>query len=164
MPQAAAHQWHLRELVNHMVIGNQLCIGILRGEKSVSSSVLDPKVEDAIGDDPAGSYRAVTEELLAAFREPGVLEQIFEVPVDAVPGIAAVHVRAVEDLTHGWDIARATGQRCRFAGDIVEREIEFCREKLADVPPDQSPFGPPQPVADDAPAIDRLAALLGRSV
>ena len=32
------------------------------------------------------------------------------------------------------------------------------------LPPDRTPFGPPQPVADDAPAIDRLAALLGRAV
>jgi hypothetical protein len=32
------------------------------------------------------------------------------------------------------------------------------------LPPDRSPFAAPQAVADDAPAIDRLAALLGRVV
>jgi uncharacterized protein (TIGR03083 family) len=35
---------------------------------------------------------------------------------------------------------------------------------FADIPAGHRPFEPPQPVADDAPAIDRLAACLGRQV
>jgi hypothetical protein len=35
---------------------------------------------------------------------------------------------------------------------------------MARLPPDRTPFAPPQDVTDDAPALDRLAALLGRTV
>ena len=63
---------------------------------------------------------------------------------------------------HGWDLARATGQPAEFPDDLPERELTFTRGKLADLPPDRRPFAPPRPVADDAPAIDRLAACLGR--
>ncbi|PSK90980.1 uncharacterized protein (TIGR03086 family) [Murinocardiopsis flavida] len=157
-------EWEVRDLVNHMVIGHRLFTGILRGEAAAAPGALDPKADDMLGDDPGAAYRGATEELLAAFRRPGVLEQVFRVPAGDVPGVAAVHLRAVEDLVHGWDLARATGRKPRFPDEIVERELEFTRAKLADVPPEQAPFAPPQPVPDHAPPLDRLAALLGRRV
>src|SRR5664280_312673 len=80
----------------------------------------------------------------------------------AVPGIAALHMRIVEALVHDWDLARATGQPAELPDDLPARELTFTRGKLADLPPDGRPFAPPRPVADDAPAIDRLAAGLGR--
>lgn len=157
-------EWNVRELVNHMVIGNRLFTGILRGEAAVPPDALDPKTNDALGDDPAAAYRGAAEDLLAAFRQPGVLEQLFQVPVGTVPGIATAQLRTVEELVHGWDLARATGQQPQFPDEIVERSLEFTRGKLADVPPDRTPFGQPQPVPDHAPPIDRLVALLGRPV
>jgi len=48
--------------------------------------------------------------------------------------------------------------------DVAERAITHSLALLERLPPDRTPFGPPQPVADDARAIDRLAALLGRDV
>jgi hypothetical protein len=40
----------------------------------------------------------------------------------------------------------------------------FSRVQVGRVPADRTPFGPSQPVADDAPPLDRLAALLGRPI
>jgi uncharacterized protein (TIGR03086 family) len=93
-----------------------------------------------------------------------VLERSVTVPFGTIPGIVALHLRMTELLVHGWDLARATGQRPAFPDDLAEQELAFTRSKLTDIPPDRSPFGPPQPVADDAAAIDRLAACLGRNV
>ncbi|MBN6038501.1 TIGR03086 family metal-binding protein [Amycolatopsis sp. 195334CR] len=155
-------EWSVRELVNHMVIGNRLFAGILRGEAAVAPGALDPKARDALGTDPVAAYRDAAKDLLAAFGQPGVLDRMFQVPVGLVPGIAALHLRAVEDLVHGWDLARATGQELEIDDEIVERELEFTRAKLADVPPDRSPFAPARRISDDATPLDRLAALLGR--
>lgn len=113
---------------------------------------------------PAAAYRDSADAVLAAFALPGVLERVVAVPFGSVPGIVALHLRIVEVLVHGWDLARATRQPVRFAEDLAEQELEFTRARLGDVPPARSPFGPPQPVADGAPAIDRLAACLGRHV
>ena len=156
-------EWDVRALVGHMVLGHRLFAGILRGEATVTAGALDPGPADALGEDPAGAYRDAAGSLLAAFGQPGVLGRTFEVPVGPVPGIVAVHLRIVEELVHGWDLAQAIGGQPRFPDDVVERAVEFTRVKLADVPPERSPFAPPRPVSDLAPPIDRLAALLGRT-
>ncbi|MCG3750473.1 TIGR03086 family protein [Amycolatopsis sp. Poz14] len=153
-------EWTVRELVNHLVLGHRLFTAALSGAKGAS---LDPRGSDALGDDPVASYRDAVAGLLAAFRQPGALEQVVEVPAGTVPGIVAVHLRIVEELVHGWDLARATGQEAKFEDALVEREIAFSAAKLADLPPERSPFAPPVPVAEDAPPLDRLVALLGRS-
>jgi uncharacterized protein (TIGR03086 family) len=102
--------------------------------------------------------------VLTAFRRPGVLDEQFVVPFGPVPGIVAAHLRIVEMLVHGWDLARATGQSTDFPDDIVEQELAFSRAKLGEIPPGRTPFAPGQPVAQDAAPIDRLAACLGRTV
>ncbi|MER6759077.1 MULTISPECIES: TIGR03086 family metal-binding protein [Amycolatopsis] len=153
-------EWTVRELVNHLVLGHRLFTAVLRGEAGGS---LDPRASDALGDDPVAAYRDAVAGLLSAFRQPGVLEQVVEVPAGTVPGVAAAHLRIVEELVHGWDLACATGQQAKFEDALVEREIAFSSAQLAELPAERSPFAPPVPIEDDAPPLDRLAALLGRS-
>jgi len=165
-PRHPCTDWTVRDLVNHLIGGNRLFASILCGEQppGVRHEPSAAAGIDHLGDDPVAAYREAADALLATFRQPGVLEQVFSVPVGPVPGIAALHLRIVEALVHGWDLARATGQPAEFPDDLPERELTFTRGKLADLPPDRRPFAPPRPVADDAPAIDRLAGSLGRRV
>jgi uncharacterized protein (TIGR03086 family) len=81
-----------------------------------------------------------------------------------LPGPALIHLRIGEMLTHAWDLARATSQPAELPEDLAEQELAVFRAQLGNAPRHGSPVGQPQPVADDAPAIDRLAAFLGRSV
>jgi uncharacterized protein (TIGR03086 family) len=74
-----------------------------------------------------------------------------------------VHVRTVETLVHGWDLARATSRQMPFPDELADQELTFSRDLLGHLPEGRQPFGPSRPVAADAPAIDRLAALLGRA-
>ena len=151
--------WKVRDVVNHVVVGNDMFARILRGEPPATAPAV-------LGSGPEflSAYRDSAVALLAAFRQPGVLDQAFTVPIGTVPGIVALHLRITEALVHGWDLARAIGYPATFPDDLAEQELAFSRGKLADLPPGRSPFAPPQPVAEDASAIDRLAALLGRSV
>jgi uncharacterized protein (TIGR03086 family) len=161
-------EWTVRAVVNHLVGGNLLLARLLEGEQlPAREELVAASRNDRLGDDPVGAYRSAAERLLAAFRAGGVLERTVTVPAGPVPGIAALYLRIVEALVHGWDVARATGRDIRFPEDLVEEALAFTRVKLADLGhrvEGQGPFGPPQPVADDAPAIDRLAALLGREI
>lgn len=155
--------WNVRNLVSHIITGNRLFAAILRGQPGLPASGLGPGPATA-GADMPGAYRDAAGELLAAFGQPGVLEQVFTVPIGTVPGLAALHLRLTELLVHGWDLAQATGQPAPFPDRLAKQELAFTRHALADLPAGRSPFGPPQPVATDAPAIDRLAACLGRAV
>jgi uncharacterized protein (TIGR03086 family) len=68
-------------------------------------------------------------------------------------------VRITDLLAHGWDLAQATDQ----PDDLAEQALAFVRIQLA-TQPRTGRFQLAQPVADDAPPIDRLVAFLGRAV
>jgi uncharacterized protein (TIGR03086 family) len=166
--------WNVRDLVTHVVYGNRMFAGILRGDLPVPPAGApsaggsgqpgsDLAGSDLAGSDLPGAYRETATELLAAFSRPGVMDEMFTVPFGTVPGSAALHLRITELLVHGWDLAQATGQRADFPGDLAQQELAFSRRALPAIPPGRTPFGPPQQAAADAPAIDQLAALLGRT-
>jgi hypothetical protein len=66
-------------------------------------------------------------------------------------------------MTHGMDLAVATGQSVPYTEAEAAETLARAEKTL---PPEYHgegmAFGPIVPIADDAPAIDRLAAFLGR--
>jgi uncharacterized protein (TIGR03086 family) len=155
--------WTVRRLVNHLVGGNRLATRILRGERMPPVDQLGRRgSEDQLGSDPANAFATSARELLAAIRAPGVLDSVHTLPAGTLPGPAVVHLRTVEALVHGWDLSRATGRALSVPDELAEQELRFSRDLLGRMPEERRPFEPSRPVDDGAPAIDRLAALLGR--
>jgi uncharacterized protein (TIGR03086 family) len=76
-----------------------------------------------------------------------------------VAGVVALN----EVVVHGWDIAVSSGQRFTCEPSLLEAAYGFVRSTVAQHP-QGSPglFGPPVPVPDDAPLVDRLIGLTGR--
>jgi uncharacterized protein (TIGR03086 family) len=151
-------QWQVRDLVAHLVGGNNRFASAVSGEPA-------PTRPGDWGDEELGlAFLESGEALTEAFGQPGALDRVVTVPIGPVPGIVALHLRVTELLVHSWDLAQATGRSAEFPEDLAAQELDFSLAKLEDIPPDRRPFGPPQPVADDARAIDRLVACLGRRV
>ena len=88
----------------------------------------------------------------------------FPTGIGPMPASAVAELRTIEALTHGWDVARSVGAPYEVDAPVAERAIGHSLALMERLPPDRTPFGPPQPAADDAAAIDRLAALLGRAL
>jgi uncharacterized protein (TIGR03086 family) len=143
-------EWDVRTLTDHLLTGQQAFTQILTGRSAA---------------EPAADYRSSAAGLVNAFQQPDALTRIVELPVGAVPGTVALHLQTIEHLVHGWDVATATGQKAVFPDDALEAAIEFSRGLLTQIPtgPD-GPFQSSQPAPETAPAIDRLAALLGRKL
>lgn len=156
-------EWTVRQLVNHAVGGNWVFAKVMNGQELPPVSEPRRQGRDVLGDDPLEAHRESASALVAAFRRPGVLDDIFTVPIGTLPGRAALHLRTVESLVHGWDLGQATGQELSVPDEMAEHALTFSQAQLTALPPDRTPFAPPQPIADDAPAIERLVALLGRS-
>ena len=156
--------WTVHDLVNHLVAGNRLFVEVLAGNPPPLEEIRRRAVADQLGDAPPIAFRESADALLAAFRVPGALDRSVRTPIGTVPAAAALHLRITEALVHSWDLARATGRAVDFPDDLVEQELAFSRARLGDVEPGRAPFGPAQPVPDDAPALDRLAGCLGRAV
>jgi len=66
-------------------------------------------------------------------------------------------------VVHGWDIAVASGQQFRSEPELLEAAYGFAQQAVARSP-NGTPglFGPPVPIPDDAPLLDRLLGLTGR--
>jgi uncharacterized protein (TIGR03086 family) len=157
--QTPCTDWKAGDLVRHLVTGNFGFAAIVRGEPR--PAVTELPAADA---DLPGAYRDSGAALVEAFSEPGTAERIISSPIGEIPGSVALHLRVIETLVHGWDLAAATGQSFAVPDALAESEIVFSQTALEMLPPDRRPFAAPQAVAPDAPAIDRLAACLGRDV
>ncbi|MCE4945227.1 TIGR03086 family metal-binding protein [Streptomyces albulus] len=102
------------------------------------------------------------DELAAAWRVPAAWEGETRVGGVTLPGAAAGRFALNELVLHGWDLARATGQR--YAPDGASLEVAHgLLAAVADEARDGSLFGPAVPVAPDAPLLDRVVALGGRA-
>lgn len=112
----------------------------------------------------AESFETLAGRLLDTLDAEGALAGTVDVPVGTVPSVVAVQLAAVEAAVHGWDLAQAIGQPAPFVDELIAPLVPFSRQALAMVPAERSPFAPPQSAPQDAPAIDQLAALLGRRV
>ncbi|MEJ7706116.1 MAG: TIGR03086 family metal-binding protein [Nocardioidaceae bacterium] len=81
-----------------------------------------------------------------------------DLPSD-IAGIVALDEVAV----HGWDIAVATGQDFTCDPELLEAAYAFVQSTVAQNPDGSAGlFGPPVPVPDEAPLVDRLIGLTGR--
>lgn len=149
----------IRGVLNHLVRGNLLFAAIIRSEPRPVPGT------DHLGGDPLTAYQRASAQLLEAFAGPGVLESVYEAPFGTGPGAVMMHVRIVEVLVHGWDLARATGQSADFPDDVAGRALGRSRQRLTMRPHGPgAPFAAAVPVPQDAPAVDRLAGFLGRTV
>jgi uncharacterized protein (TIGR03086 family) len=69
-----------------------------------------------------------------------------------------------EVIVHGWDIAVSSGQPFSTEPHLLQAAYGFVQSIVAGKP-QGSPglFGPPVPVAEDAPLFDRFIGLTGRN-
>ncbi|MGQ4489046.1 TIGR03086 family metal-binding protein [Streptomyces sp. 372A] len=101
---------------------------------------------------------AALDGMVDAWRAPDAWEGMTRAGGVDLPGQVAGMVALNELVLHGWDLAKATGQPF----DADEAHLRNTLALLADPGDGPSPFGPPVPVADDAPLLDRAVARGGR--
>lgn len=150
--------WTVRQLIDHLVGMNRVFTALLAGQAPPQRQAVDH-----VELDPVGAYRDTAAALLSAFAAPGVLDRTYQGPLGSATGAERLKIRLYDLLAHGWDLAAATGQRAELPDDAAERSLAFARTQITEqMRPGR--FAPAQPVDQQAPAIERLAAFLGRPV
>lgn len=152
--------WDVRTLLSHMVGAVTRAALIGEGEDALAvRPFADPATADW-----AGAYRKAAERAVAAWADEAKLDALVAVPWGRVPGRGAVTGYAEEILTHGWDLAVATGQQPERDPALAEFALEFVQQTL---PPEirggDVPFGPVIAPPPGAGPYARLAAWLGRT-
>jgi uncharacterized protein (TIGR03086 family) len=150
--------WTVRQVVNHLIGMNRVFTALLAGQ------LPPPRPSaDHVEADPACAYRDSAAALQAAFGRPGVLERTYHGPLGTATGAERLQIRLYDLLAHGWDLAQATEQPADLPDDVAEQSLAFARTQLTEqARPGR--FGPAQIVPEQAPAIERLVAFLGRPV
>jgi len=156
--------WKVRDVVNHIVAGSQWF-----------GSTMDAGESDNPGSDPPDftqqDYMAIFDDgvkkSVAAFGKPGALEKNVKLPFGEFPGAAFLGLATSDAFTHGWDLAKATGQNTDLNPELAARLLDGVKASIPDQfrgPDGKAPFGPAMDAPAGASNADQLAAFLGRTV
>lgn len=104
-------------------------------------------------------------ELAEAWRDPAAWAGVTTVAGAELPAPIMGVFAADEVLVHGWDLAVATGQDYRVdpavAAGVLHQVTMLTTPEMKETR--DGLFGPVVPVPDDAPVLDRILGLTGRS-
>ncbi len=145
----ACDGWAVRDLLNHMLETQRYFAGSARGE---DVSPPGPNPPALLTDHPADDFAEGRADTLVAFGQPGVIEK-------TGPSLG---IAFADQLLHGWDLARATGQDSTMPDGLPEAAYQAIHGMFT---AEQRPgiFKPELPAAADASAQERLLAYTGRA-
>ncbi len=153
-------EWKVSDLINHIVGAQLFFTSNITGSTSQSGEV------DFSAGDYVASYDDASRACVDAFSAEGIMDTVLSLPFGEMPGRAFVGIAATDTFTHGWDLAKATGQDTNLAPQLAEAILAQSRQFIQ--PSFRSeqgnPFGPEQSAPAGASVADQLAAFLGRKV
>ena len=150
--------WTVRDLVNH-IVGGAHWFGTTAES---GDGTANPGDQDWTAGDIVAAFDAASSRAVAAFGAPGAQEMIMKLPFGEFPGAAFMGLATSDTFTHGWDLAKATGQSTDLDPELAEGLLangQIPDEFRGDEP---MPFGLKQEAPAGATAADRYAAYLGR--
>jgi uncharacterized protein (TIGR03086 family) len=95
-------------------------------------------------------------------KAPGRLEGTVASPFGEMPAGMGARFAFVDQLTHGWDLATATGQDPTIPASLLEVADRLARGELSMLPRRPELFDVEVPVSNEATPTQRFVAFLGR--
>ncbi|MDX2406966.1 TIGR03086 family metal-binding protein [Streptomyces microflavus] len=151
----------VRELLAHLAGLAAAFRDAARKDLGASTAVSPDSALPVLDDDWREVLPRRLEEVAAAWRSADAWTGMTRAGGVELPGEVAGAVALNELVVHGWDLARSTGQPYG-AGEAELRSCEALLAPADDDPDGGSLFGPPVPVPDGAPLLDRVIGLSGR--
>jgi uncharacterized protein (TIGR03086 family) len=151
--------WDVGAVINHML--QALVMFRESGEKGRVD--LETLSGDLRGDDAAEAIGRIGGEAVAAWSAPGKLDEVAHLPFGDFPAAMALQLPAMDMVVHSWDLAQATDAPAYWDAALVEDTWAFVSQAFADPAMRGDDFGDPVPVSDDADALTKTVAFLGRT-
>jgi len=155
-------EWNVRDLLNH-VIGTLWLSEALFTDSAPRHPMAPGGLPgtDLAGDDPAASYADASAAALTAASTGDTLSRVHTTALGDMPGPALAGFTTLDIVVHGWDLARATGQRANLDDAVTGHVLAFAEQAIT--PGFRGPrIGPAVAVSPDAGLTDRLVAFMGR--
>jgi uncharacterized protein (TIGR03086 family) len=150
----------VRGLLSHLVGGMNRAAHVGEGGNALD---VPARVDDVPDDGWPAAFRTASDRVAAAWADDAKLDELRQVPWGTVPGRGVVAGYVQEVLTHGWDLATATGQPTEGDPELAEYALASARRFLPAEPRGGPiPFEAVVAVPDEAGPYARLAGWLGR--
>jgi uncharacterized protein (TIGR03086 family) len=140
--------WAVHDLMSHMLETQHYFVASAQGREASPPS---PTPTTALGNDPVADFEQARADTLRIFGEPGVIDK-------TGPSLG---IAFSDQLLHGWDLARATGQDEEMPAGLPEAAYEVIHGRFTDEQR-KGIFKPEVTVAANASAQERLLAYTGR--
>ncbi|MGH3774953.1 MAG: TIGR03086 family metal-binding protein [Pseudonocardiaceae bacterium] len=149
-------EYDVQALANHIVGGLQVFAAAANGR------IFEGDPANFVSTDPVTDFQTAAADLLAGWCAGGVDRTVRLTGLE-LPAQMALAMTLMEYVTHGCDLATATGQTPPFS----EAELALTLERARATLPGQyrgegKPFGHAIEVAQDAPVLDHLLGFMGR--
>jgi uncharacterized protein (TIGR03086 family) len=149
----------VRQLVRHLIAGAERVRVMAEGGDARSV----PFVAEVDDDDLGRRYAEVTAGSQLAWQQHTDLSFAVTAPWGEVPAAAAIGGYLTEVITHGWDLAVATGQPAEAEVDLATAALAAAQRGIPVQRGEGIPFGPVIEPAANATPTERLVSYLGRS-
>jgi uncharacterized protein (TIGR03086 family) len=152
--------WTVADLVDHIVGGSRMTVGLLRGasrEEGIDLLTADPEP------DRLGALQAMLADQAAAFAAVDTAAITVHHPATDMSGEQLLGFRTLDLALHSWDLARSLGLDEQLDDHLVATVWDFL-QPIAGVIGQLGMFGtgPSGDVPADAPLQARLIDLTGR--
>ncbi len=151
-------EWDVHALLNHLIGANHFFAG--KGDGTWVDPPEGAEPPDMVGTDPATSYNASVAGVKAAY-QPDMYGNTVTAGPGEMPAGQLYAIGMSEQLLHGWDLAKATGQDGTMDPVLAGAVDTMIRPNIAGGV-EAGFYGPEVPVADDASPTDKLVGLVGR--
>ena len=152
--------WTVKELADHVLGGNRFAVPLLSGASA--DAALTIALEGGFDGDLLGLYDTSAAAQLEAFSAPGALDAEVAHPSGPTDGRTFAGLRAGDQLLHGWDLARSTGQDEGLDEGVAAAVWAVYEPRLTGPTGDRFGDGASGTVPDDAPVVLRLLDRSGR--
>ena len=153
-------EFDVEDLTRHLLSIGHRVLGIGRGQTAQSIPLDAPGVT---ADEFAAEWATTIETQTGEWADDRVLAKPMVLPFATLPGAAALAIYTAEIMIHAWDLATALGLEPAWDQDIAAKVLPVIQQGIpAEGRGTEMPFDPVVPTPDDAPAMDRLVAWVGR--
>jgi uncharacterized protein (TIGR03086 family) len=150
-------EWDLRTLLRHMT-----GVVVDMGRGAAGEQLLADRDGYELAEDVGAQFQAEADRTLEAWKVRGLDGEV-DVGAGPMPAAAAISVNLVDTGTHAWDVAKTTGHDDALPEDLAATILDVAEGFVTPQLRQAIGIDAPVPVADDAPATDRLVAFMGRN-
>jgi uncharacterized protein (TIGR03086 family) len=158
------HGWEVADVARHLVVGERVFAAAFQ-DVAYDLATMDAEVQRLPTAALAHAYAEDAATLRGLLASAGP-ETLAPTPIGRVAPTVIAEIRALEAVAHGWDLARALGRDVVLGAEselsALVGAADRLRARLAQARPGSTALGTPRAIAEDAPALDRVVARLGR--